>query len=247
MHVGGRSTNRVRAFRARLGRRIPNPASGIIGLVSLSEFIQELFETGRVKVPPPDMELPGTSTIDSSLNRAEATRAADMPGDPPEFKTPLANWAASMVFRACQALIDRTINQERLAASIGVAYSGEVDASAHYSVDLVLRYMPDLLRLSKQVSDADPLNTFIMQWATDWPLSSVGIPDVQVENLDVILEHPSLKMHYIDRVIERQDLPRLEDPRVHTTILNHAGMYHDLLPDPVRNHLYTLSMREAAD
>ena len=50
---------------------------------------------------------------------------------------------------------------------------GPVAADVHYSVDLVFRFLPDLLKFARSSSDQDPLLEYIVRWLHEWPLSCV--------------------------------------------------------------------------
>ena len=104
------------------------------------------------------------------------------------------------------------------------------ESSTHYSVDLALRYLPDLLRMTTDVSPNDPLNVHLRRWAEHWPLSSVGIEGVEVGAVEVILEHASLQRQYVDRVLERLDRSRMKDLRVREAARRALGPHQWIVP-----------------
>ena len=111
---------------------------------------------------------------------------------------PAALWGAEMMYAACQCLAFREIDEAELTRRLSRPFSGRPDASAHYSVDLTFRMLPDLYHRARSASRNDPLVARLQEWAEDWPLSSVGMPEATRENLpanpkriDAILEDPS--------------------------------------------------------
>ena len=60
-------------------------------------------------------------------------------------------------------------------------------ASAHYAVDLVFRFLPDLLGFANSANREDPVCGAIRRWAIEWPLSSVGM-DLQGGLLETTLQ-----------------------------------------------------------
>src|SRR5262245_4175102 len=128
--------------------------------VSLPMFLDALFDRGHVQVPQPDQ-----------LERLEDLRAAaevlagfekqwrlEFPGEPPEFDEPAAMWAATVMYRAAQCAVFRNVAEETMRQGLSVACPpGGSIASQHYSVDLALRFLPDLTNLARRTSSEDPL------------------------------------------------------------------------------------------
>ena len=49
--------------------------------------------------------------------------------------------------------------------------------------------------------------------------------------IESILEHPSLRTLYIDRIMARKDFSRLSDPRVRELVTAAIGLHEELAPD----------------
>jgi hypothetical protein len=62
------------------------------------------------------------------------------------------------------------------------------------------------LQLAKGLSPEDPLVKELEIMAAQWPLSLADTPAIVPEDLSPILQHPSLKMAYIDRIIQARDI-----------------------------------------
>ena len=101
---------------------------------------------------------------------------------------------------------------------------------AHYSADLSLRFLPDAWRLARDASESDPLVSFLLKTANRWPLSSVGISSTSISSVDGFATDPSLLALYVDRIIERRDNSRLDDPRVRESIRRAVGAHDVLAP-----------------
>jgi MoxR-vWA-beta-propeller ternary system domain bpX4 len=162
----------------------------------------------------------------------------EMPGEAPAFSISAALWGAEMTYLACQCLAFREIDEAELSRRLSRPFVGSQDASAHYSVDLTFRMLPDLYHRARTASRNDPLVNCLQEWAGAWPLSSVGIPDATGKNapsdpkqIDSILEHPSLRTLYVDRIMARKDLSRLSDPRVREGVTAAIGFHEELAPD----------------
>jgi hypothetical protein len=190
-------------------------------------FVTNLLETGRVKVPPGDEALDELDQAAAELDRAARTDAAC---EPPELDTPAASWALQIVYRACQALVFREINAETVRQTLAAPCPLPPSPAVHYSTDLSLRYLPDLLALARGIAPDDPLVAGLTALARAWPLSSVGVAGAGEVDPSPLIDHPSLRQLYIDRIIERGDASRLAHPAVRAAIREALGAYPSLAP-----------------
>ncbi len=207
--------------------------------VTLSQFLERLFEEGRVVVSATEpVQADELRTAETTLSALEAVYRLDLPGEAPPLAPVAARWAAVSLFHACQFVAYRNTGEETIAAALGhsagfqpletdtskmpVPPAAEA-ASLHYSVDLTFRFLPDLLRLARSDAEHDPLLGYIRQWANAWPLSSVGIPDATPGSIEPIVHHPCLLNMYCDRIIARNDRSRLGDPRVDAVVDQAVG------------------------
>ena len=221
--------------------------------------LRGLVEDGRVVLRTPLVPSPAElRAAESVLIEFEQRYRLEMPGETVAFSTvafstaafstvafstvafsmPAALWGAEMMYAACQCLAFREIDEAELTRRLSRPFSGRPDASAHYSVDLTFRMLPDLYHRARSASRNDPLVARLQEWAEDWPLSSVGMPEATRENLpanpkriDAILEDPSLSALYVDRIMARDDRSRLGDPRVRELVLGAIGLHEELAPD----------------
>src|SRR5262245_56399356 len=152
-------------------------------------------------------------------------------GEPPPVDMGIANAAAQTLYRLCQCLVYRELMPDQALAQGDRLPDAPRTASAHYSADLTLRFLPDAWRLAKEAAEGDPLVTTIRELAARWPLSSVGIPDFPAPAIDDIAEHPALLALYVDRIIERRDRSRLNDPRIRDAFLTAMGAHPELAPE----------------
>jgi hypothetical protein len=200
--------------------------------VALSEFLDCLFTEGRVRVPRP-AEIP-----DKELREADRVLSAfgrdyrqELPGSPPPVHLPAARWAAVMLHRACQFVAFRDTGEQMIAETMAAACPGGDPPSVHYSVDLTLRYLPDLARLARSASPRDPLLAHLARLAVQWPLSSVGMAGIGPVQIDPWASDPCLLGLYVDRVIARRDTSRLSDRRVREAVQRAVGLFPDLSPE----------------
>ncbi len=204
--------------------------------MSLAAFLNSLMEAGRVLVADPDAPAADdAASVERALGDCDQTARAQMAGEAPEFVPLAARWAAQRLYQGCQLLAYRELGARAVVRAMRVACPQGPSAGALYSADLTLRYLGDLLVLARGVSDDDVLLVELRRLAREWPLSSVGVKDLGGEcepaQLEVIAGHPSLRQLYIDRVVARRDLGRLDHPGVREGVREAIGMFDALCPE----------------
>lgn len=220
--------------------------------MSLSTFVCELFETGRVRVaspgllpddPPADANSSGTFTsstdsrdadsreVDDRLVAFERDYRRELPGEAPAFSLAAARWGTRMLFHVCQFLVHRDADAKLVSETLSAACPEPANPTTHYSVDLALRFLPDAARLARGVNPSDPLVEQLQLLARHWPLSSVGMRDVEPVSLAGIVEHPCLLAMVVDRVIAARDTARLTDARIRMAVQAAIGLHEDLAPE----------------
>jgi hypothetical protein len=122
------------------------------------------------------------------------------------------------------------------------AFPDPRNPETHYAVDLGLSYLPSLFRRAERVAPDDPLLEALKQLASEWPLSSVGMPGVQPSGpaTEEVLGAPFLHALYLDRILDLDDPSRLVDPRIRESARSALGGYPELRP-----RVHAFLMREA--
>jgi hypothetical protein len=181
----------------------------------LSQFIISLLTEGKVAVQSeftpfeqPDIDESGQILL--GYYREDVT---EMPFKPPEYSEDAALWATEYLYRTIQLAVLRDAGEEVVSEQLK-PFSGQVDPSAIYSADLILRHLPRLFRLAKGLAPGDVLVRELQKTAQLWPFSSVGIELDQPVNEDIIFTDASLKCVYIDRIIREKDKWRIKNPVV---------------------------------
>jgi hypothetical protein len=199
--------------------------------VDLPVFLHCLLTTGRVRVPlPADISEKEFYSAEEVLSTFEQQYRQEIPAIPPPICLPVARWAAVRFYRACQFIAFRDIDEETInRLLIDECPQGDLP-SVHYSVDITFRFLPDLMKLAKTASPHDPLLIHLGRWAAQWPLSSVGMTDVEPMQIEPIVENECLLSLYVDRIIARNDTKRLADPRVRESARAAVGIFPEIAP-----------------
>lgn len=196
--------------------------------MDLGEFVVRLQGSGMVVVGPPTSEpLPGR--VDATLREIDLAVKLDAPAGLPALDLDAARWAVALLYQACTLLAHRELGVEEIARRLAVPCPGDVALPAtHYSVDLVLRHLPQLIDLARGVAPSDPLHEWMRRLAAAWPLSSVGVEDLPEVDASPLLPNDGLRRFYVDRLLRCGDGTRMRDPRVALAVQAAIGEHTDL-------------------
>jgi MoxR-vWA-beta-propeller ternary system domain bpX4 len=197
--------------------------------MELSNFIQQLVTTGTVSVQPGIISFAVADEQQAILLLQQYYNEdiQEMPATAPPFNEQAALWAAKYFYTAVQLTVLRDESEAVINEKL-VAFAETVDASAMYSADLILRYLPALLHLAKGLSPADVLVKVLEQTATAWPFSSAGIETVPIKNEAVIFLDASLSIAYTDRLITAKHIKKITGDNIKQRILSAAGMHLEI-------------------
>lgn len=201
--------------------------------MNLDAFINHLVREGQVAVvnqiiPFTTQELQDTQTI---LEAYYQNDILEIPGTAPAFDADAALWAAGYVYRIVQLAMLREAGKQDILHWLN-PYPVPPTASSIYSADLCLRYLPDLLSLSKGLAPDDPLVQQIRETAMQWPFSSTGMNLPANGDLTTVIASPALLQAYADRIIATRDSNRCDIPAVQQTVTASLGNYASILwPD----------------
>ena len=203
--------------------------------MSLPAFIESLLAEGQAAVPEPaEISADDRARAAKLLGQFEREWQLNLPGPPPSFVPAAATWAAVRFYEACQYSVFRDEGPQFTFEPAGPR-EFNANADAHYSVDLLYRFLPDLVRLVRAAASADPLLDELLNWGRQWPLSSVGVADLQLSGdaapLAPILASPTLTRMYADRIVERRDTSRLNYDAARQAVSAALGLHSHLAPE----------------
>ncbi len=193
--------------------------------MKLTAFLDQLYDRGDVLVEHGLVELDERDREESTayLERTYHEDRLTLAGEAPPFAPEAAVWAATVLYRACQCLVQRQIPAREVRQLLQPEYPMVTPAVA-YSADLTFRSLRELLRLARGLAPSDALVEALLDLGSHWPFSSTGIDHLpKLRNLGTILEHPGLLAAYADRIILAKDATRLEPPEVRSAIAGALG------------------------
>ncbi len=200
--------------------------------MSMVRFLESLREGGRVTVPVPGAQSDLAPIhreqqlqVRPLLESMDADWRLELAGQAPQLSLPAARWGAETLYRGCQFLVCREIPLEQMRETLERPAPGAVDAEVCYSVDLCLRFLPDLIGLARAVSKQDPLLKLLVELGTRWPLSSVGVTGIPSVDVKAFMDDGALRQLYVDRILEQEDAPRLRNPEVRRAVRESLGAH----------------------
>jgi len=219
--------------------------------MGFASFLSSLLESGRVLVTG-RRELPEDDLRagDAVLSTFETSYRLEMPGEPPPLDPKAARWAGVLFFRACQFAVYRDVPAQIIEEELSGRCPLRASPSVSYSVDLVFRLLPDLARFARSAAEDDPLVGHLKRLGREWPLSSVGMPDLvgtggspvpaggqasrlplrQSIDIGGFVDDSCLLTLYVDRILAARDVSRLVDPCVRDGVRRAIGLHAELSP-----------------
>jgi hypothetical protein len=196
-------------------------------------FLHDLIERGHVRVPLAAEAADSADDVVAAIRSLDADARTNLAGEAPPLSPAAAMWALGIIESACRFLVYREFDADDIAADLSKPCPDSASPSVHYSVDLFFRYLPDVIRLARGAGQSDPLIDQLIAIARQWPLSSIGVSGVEIEErtLRSILTHPSLRQLYADRIIEQRDVGRLGSTTARDAVRASLGAYTQLAPE----------------
>ena len=200
----------------------------------ITDFYRQLLDSGQVRLRSSESareaELQDAVSV---LTESEMLQREHLPHTPPEIDRASLTWAAAMLYRSAQLTVFRELGEDEIDRLAAQDDAGRImTAEVVYSVDVVLRHLPDLVRIVRAMNPDDPLLAVLISWCQRWPFSSVGVDGVGEIDIEPILGDRCLSLMYADRILESEDTSRLTHPGIAEIIRGVIGAWPDLSPKP---------------
>ena len=192
----------------------------------LSTFLSDLFLTGKVTVERKVQDFLPEDLAKSAaiLDAFYEQDRLHMPHQAPPYAQSAAIWAAQYLYRTTQLLLLRDQDNQAVMQLLPL-FPDRIAPNTIYSIDLCFRYLPDVFVFAKGLAPNDILVKRILETAINWPFSSVGMKLPRAVDPGIILDHPSLRYAYIDRIIEKKDMSRVGPASIFALVREALGEY----------------------
>jgi hypothetical protein len=171
-------------------------------MAAFSDFLTQLLDEGKIafRSAKPPQDRPSERDV-AALSNAFATFALAVAGPPIAFDARIACEAAELVRQASWALVSREERVDDLKRRLRMTITPATPAH-HLSADLLLRYLPQILKRTRGLDPTDPLIEILEDLLRQWPLSGV-LSDVDEGPMVAphFGGHPGLLMLYCERLL----------------------------------------------
>jgi hypothetical protein len=195
----------------------------------LAVCIQSVMNEGRAVAAAHSSGVDDTDAL-PVLERLDRFTRDELALELPTFSPATALWAGRLFHQLCRFIVCRDIPEEQINLACAVACPEPRGPETDWSADLTLRHLPNLFQLARHLSNADPLVGQIKRIAADWPLSSVGIGELDTLNLESFVHHPARRRLYADRINAAGDRSRLGHAQLDDLLRADIGIHRDLAP-----------------
>ncbi len=174
---------------------------------AFEDFLSRLLHEGSVVFREAPAPLPAAGASHhalSLLTQAFERVRLDVAGPEIAFDPGAAGEAAEFVRQACWAMVCRTERVQDLGRRLVLRTSpAKASPSTHLSIDLIFRFLPQVLHRARGIDPGDALVTMIADALRAWPLSGV-LADLDEAPLDPKAlgfgGHPGLLLLYAERL-----------------------------------------------
>lgn len=194
----------------------------------VAQTLRQLVFDGRMILPRGIIShAESLRELEPVLRECDALARAHRPSGFPPLELEYANLGALTIFHSCVLLVYRDLGEEWVDLLLPTPQTA-ANPSAHASVDLLLRFLPDVVRLARSANRADPLVERLLALGRVWPLSSVGIAGIGEVDVTPLTQNSAVWQLYLDRVLAAADASRLADERVRRGVQAAAGAFPEL-------------------
>lgn len=194
-------------------------------------FCLALFSQENIQLefsePPPSADQELTLSLIRDVDRILRD---DAPHQPPRLDCQAALWSLAVLQWGCRTLVNRFDSRTDIPESLKTLEPNGECIDHHWSVDLGLRFLADLVRKASAAASDDRLIPTLIQLGTRWPYSSIGTTaDWQEKKLQILLGNPCMRHQLLDRLSIRGDTIHARHPLVTTHYQSHIAMPQTIL------------------
>ena len=138
-----------------------------------------------------------------------------------------AVWAAKVLYHSAQLYLIRE-NTEKNIENFIPGFKGTRDISSILSADLSLRFLPPVIVALNSVDPEDPLIVILEDILTQFHYSGIGY-DLNLKNVNwkEELKDNTYRKLYLERIVEKKDYKRAENPFINKLLIAEFGMHKD--------------------
>jgi len=159
----------------------------------------------------------------SFLEQQYKAEVLSYPYTEPAFDNVSALWAAKTVYVAAQLMLYREHKPDDLQSLLHV-FEGEITAGAILSVDLCLRFLPDIIFNLKAIDSQDALIELLEGILTKWHYSGIAyMTEIEEPEMEAVVSDPCMHQLYVNRIIEYKKMKHALLPGCRSLIAANLG------------------------
>lgn len=194
--------------------------------ITLDQFAHRILTTGSSEVgePVPLEKLEREKTREVLVSFEEEFRLG-LPDGLPEMNVSSAQWAMEALYRVCQLFVYRDHDVDSVLDSVRQSGPNPHDAKNQYSVFLIFRLLPSVVKRVSKVGADSPLHKVLQQWASEWPVACFYNPNLdeqwspKVSCVDSIVQSSGLLDLFCEQIIQQRSLGSIIHPLIRIRIL----------------------------
>ena len=161
------------------------------------------------------------------LEKEYRSEALNFPFDSPNFHPLAALWAAETVYYACQFILFRENDADKL-EDFFPTFQFEISSSTILSVDLCFRFLPDMLRQLSLIDSEDSLIPILEKYLKTWHFSGINYSlNFKEVDLNIIFTNPCLQQLYLNRITTYKNIHLAKTPKINQLLKANFGIFEE--------------------
>lgn len=192
-----------------------------------TEMITRLYQQGEIVLYNNVLNIPADEALVTGdfLREVYDWEKQNYPFTAPEFDWTAALWSAKIVYFSAQLLLYRE-NAIDEVETLLLPYTENPNASNILSVDICLRFLPDILNKLKAVDSEDEIIPILEKFLVQWHYSAFNFTTEETNlNFDPIISDDCLRQLYCDRIIAHKDFKRARHEAIRPFVVGSLGDY----------------------
>lgn len=158
------------------------------------------------------------------LNDEYENERLNYPFEAPVFNDASALWASKIVYFSAQFLLNRQ-NTDKDLNDFLPDWKAEITASTVLSVDLCLRFLPQIVQEFKNIDVDDVIIPILEKHLQTFHYSAIGFEN-RLEKIDfTVFENECFKQLYLNRITSRKDVALSTMPELNKMLQSNFGAY----------------------
>ncbi len=204
-----------------------------------TEMINRLYQHGEIVLYNNVLNIPADEALVTAdfLREVYDWEKQNYPFTAPDFDWTAALWSAKVVYFSAQLLLYREDAIEEVTKLL-LPYSDPPSADSILSVDICLRFLPDILTKLRAVDSEDEIIPILESFLVQWHYSAFNYP-IEETNLDFgpIISNDCLRQLYCDRIINYKAFKRARQEAIGPYVTGSLGDYGDVFWKDIKTTL----------